>query len=86
MQELHIQRKIGTATVTVHITDAEVGVSTPLDAYFELLLEEMGSPAAVMTQAGLRKKLLEAAERLHLKMKTEVKPGALKRRASPRPH
>jgi hypothetical protein len=75
-QDLHIERKIGSHGVTVHITDTAVGVSTPLDEYMTMLLEEMGSPAAVMTKDGLRKKMLEAAESLNLKMKSNVTPWA----------
>jgi hypothetical protein len=75
-QEIHIERKMGQHSCTVHITDTAVGVSTPLSDYMEMLLEEMGSPATVMTQAGLRKKMLEAAESLNLKLKSQVTPWA----------
>jgi hypothetical protein len=76
MQELNIERKIGTHTVTVHINDDAVGVSTPLDEYMEMLLEEMGNPATLMTKDGLRKRMLEAATTLNVKMKSEIRPWA----------
>jgi len=76
MQKLKIERKFGESFVTVEITDEAVGVSTPLDAYMGLLLEEMDQVATIMTKAQLNKKMLEAAERLNLKMKAQVKPYA----------
>jgi hypothetical protein len=74
MQEVKIQRKLGTALVNVIINDDEVGVSVPFGDYMELLLGEMGQIATLMTKEQLRKKLLEAAERLEYKCKSQVKP------------
>ena len=75
-QDIHIQRRMGQYSCTVHIEDTAVGVSTPLSDYMDMLLEEMGSPATVMTQAGLKKKMLEAAEALNMKLKSQVTPWA----------
>jgi hypothetical protein len=75
-QEIHIERKYGTCIVTVHITDESVGVSTPFDDYMNLLFDEMGQVATVMSKEGLKKKMQLAAESLNLKLKSQVSPFA----------
>lgn len=76
MQDLNIKRQYGTAIVTVSITDDSVGVSVPFADYMEMLIEEMGQVTTVMTKAQLRAKMLEAAQRLDLNLKSQVKPWA----------
>ena len=76
MQDVNIKRKYGTAIVTVIITDESVGVSTPFSDYMEMLIQEMGQVTTVMTKAQLRAKMLEAAQRLDLNLKSQVKPWA----------
>lgn len=76
MQDVNIKRKYGTTIVTVTITDESVGVSTPFSDYMEMLIQEMGQVTTTMTKAQLRAKMLEAAQRLDLNLKSQVKPWA----------
>ena len=76
MQDLSIKRKYGTAIVTVDITDDSIGVSVPFSDYMEMLIQEMVQVTTVMTKAQLRVKMLEAAQRLDLNLKSQVKPWA----------
>lgn len=76
MQEVRIQRKLGDAVVTVFVNDEEVGVCVPFGDYMNMLVDEMGQVATLMTKEQLRKRLLEASERLEFKCKSQVKPWA----------
>jgi hypothetical protein len=62
--------------IDIEISDDAVGVSTPFIDYMDMLFQEMGQVTTVLTKAQLKTKMLEAAERLNLDMKTQVKPFA----------
>jgi hypothetical protein len=47
--------------ISVAITDAEIGLSMDLQDYLKALSAEIGSPAMLMTQAGLLKKMQDAS-------------------------
>jgi hypothetical protein len=52
--------------------DTEVSVSMSLAEFVQSLVEEIGSPASIMTTSGLRKKAIDAAQRVVDGMKAET--------------
>lgn len=67
-----VARQWKAAEITINVTDESIGVSTPLPNFLDALCAEIGSPAAILTQSGLRARLEHAAGAVLQKMKRET--------------
>lgn len=74
--DFQIKRKLEYGDVLVTIDDAAVGVSTPLENYLQMLVDEIGNPTTLLTKKALLERIKLASADVELKMKRQVAPYA----------
>lgn len=67
-----IKIEVRTVQPTDGSPDTEITVAMSLSEFLQSLSQEVGSPAFLLTEAGLRKALIEAAQRVTDGMKAET--------------
>lgn len=74
--DFQIKRKLEYGDVLVTIDDTAVGVSTPLENYLQMLVDEVGNPTTLLTKKTLLERMKLASTEVELKMKRQVAPYA----------
>jgi hypothetical protein len=72
MKRAVIERKKG-QNIEAYATNDVIGAWMTMESFIDACCDEMGSPAAVMTVAGLKKRLKDAAEEVFSQMKQETR-------------
>ena len=67
-----ISREWNGPLITVSVNDTSIDVSMSLAEFIDALAEEIGNPMLVVTTAGLRSKMVSAADEVCRKMKRET--------------
>jgi hypothetical protein len=65
-----VGRKWNSPVIYTYATSEKIEMQIDLADFINALVEEAGSPALTMTKAGLKAKLLEAAEKVVSEVKT----------------
>lgn len=61
------------APITLFVNKTDFGARMTLEAFLELLVAEVGSPAMVFRQVTLRQKVMDAADAIVSQMKSETR-------------
>lgn len=69
---VRISRQWHNPTITIDITKDEIAIAMPLVDFVRSIASEVGNPLALVTQAQLERKLLEAATSVTESMKHET--------------